>query len=301
MTPPAHPGALLRNKRIENGWSLAEVARALYLPVRRVEALENDDYHNLPGKTYILGYWKIYAALLGISIEDSLEAHKENLPEAPADLSLKSRRQPYPLDEEPPRHRLALLCVLLSVIFLVAVWYWPNPQPHSVPPTNEQPTDEVSALSQAAAGIALPPRRGGNGANGNGYSDSRQHESLASLPEPNFSAGALPLAEETEFASHVDAPAVDEASPSPAKSSLEDDKIVFAFADDTWLEVRDDAGERLIYRMVERGQRLTLTGRPPFSVFVGNAAGVAVEYQGRQVPFTAQGNATFARFTVGTR
>ena len=293
MTPPAHPGALLRNKRIENGWSLADVAQALCLPVHRVEALENDDYRNLPGKTYILGYWRIYAGLLGVSIEDSLEAHKGSLPDTPADLSLKARRQSHRIDVEPPRHRLALLCVLLSVIFLVAVWYWQNPQPHPNP-SNHQPVDAIGEMPEAATGITLPQ---------------------GSLPEPNFSEGTLPPAEGAEIPPRFDAraaaatvapvppaaPAVDEAAPSAAESSPAHEEIVFAVVDDTWLEVRDDAGERLVYQMVESGQRLTLMGRPPFSVFVGNAAGVAVEYRGRQVPITPQANGTFARFQVGTR
>jgi hypothetical protein len=93
--------------------------------------------------------------------------------------------------------------------------------------------------------------------------------------------------------------------PRPASSTVEapstpsPNEIIFEVDKESWIDVRDNDGERLIYRTVNRGQRLTLVGKPPFSVFIGSAEGVRVEYQGNTIPFTVHESGLFARFSVG--
>lgn len=77
------------------------------------------------------------------------------------------------------------------------------------------------------------------------------------------------------------------------------EQIVLAVSEASWIEVHDGDGQRLLYRSVDRGARLTLRGALPFSVFIGNPAGVSVEYRGRRVPFTAARDGLFARFNIG--
>jgi cytoskeleton protein RodZ len=76
-------------------------------------------------------------------------------------------------------------------------------------------------------------------------------------------------------------------------------KIVFKVEQESWIDVRDATGERLIYRTVNRGEDIQLQGQPPYSVFIGSAEGVSVQYQGREVPFKVHESGLFARFEVG--
>lgn len=73
------PGKLLRAKREEYEWSIEAVAEALHLSTHSVKAIESDRYDELPGATYVIGYWRSYARLLGIDIDDTIEASKQNL------------------------------------------------------------------------------------------------------------------------------------------------------------------------------------------------------------------------------
>ena len=73
------PGNVLRAKREEYEWSVDAVAEALHLSTTSVKAIEADRYEDLPGATYVMGYWRSYARLLGIDIEDTIEANKQNL------------------------------------------------------------------------------------------------------------------------------------------------------------------------------------------------------------------------------
>ncbi|MEE9448390.1 MAG: RodZ domain-containing protein [Arenicellales bacterium] len=73
------PGSVLRAKREEYEWSVEAVAEALHLATDSVRSIEADRYDELPGATYVLGYWRSYARLLGIDMESTIEANKKNL------------------------------------------------------------------------------------------------------------------------------------------------------------------------------------------------------------------------------
>ena len=73
------PGNVLRSKREEYEWSVEAVAEALHLSTNSVKAIEADRYDDLPGETYVIGYWRSYARLLGIDMEETIEANKRNL------------------------------------------------------------------------------------------------------------------------------------------------------------------------------------------------------------------------------
>ena len=70
-------GQELAFAREEKGMSQEQIADILNLTLANVIALENDDYESLPGWTYVSGYLRAYARLLGLdsdSLRDKAEA-----------------------------------------------------------------------------------------------------------------------------------------------------------------------------------------------------------------------------------
>lgn len=59
-------GEFLRRTREEKGVPLEKVEAATFISERFLKALEDGSWENLPGKTYVLGYVKIYARFLGL-------------------------------------------------------------------------------------------------------------------------------------------------------------------------------------------------------------------------------------------
>lgn len=59
-------GMILSSARNRLGWDIADVAANLNLRVSVIQALEADDYANLPGPTFVRGYQRSYARLLGV-------------------------------------------------------------------------------------------------------------------------------------------------------------------------------------------------------------------------------------------
>lgn len=91
-----------------------------------------------------------------------------------------------------------------------------------------------------------------------------------------------------------DAPAGDAVE---AVDSGQEVRLTFTVA--SWVDLRDAEGRRLLYKNVDEGQKVSVRGQPPFSVFLGNAEGVQVEYQGQPFDFTAFTNGIYARFELG--
>lgn len=117
--------------------------------------------------------------------------------------------------------------------------------------------------------------------------------------------GAGPQAGEHEQAAAADEPggpemvadaAADDAPPMPTSP----DRAVFEFNGRSWIEVRDAAGQRLVYRAFPPGRRVEVQGEPPFRIYLGNAGAVRVEYMGDAVaPDTGSGR-LYARFVLGS-
>lgn len=64
------PGAKLRAARESKGMSMEQVAKETLLTSRYLKALEADDYDTLPGTTFVRGYLRRYAGVVGVSADE---------------------------------------------------------------------------------------------------------------------------------------------------------------------------------------------------------------------------------------
>jgi cytoskeleton protein RodZ len=112
----ASPGEILRGARELYGWSLEEVAAELNLLPDVVEALEADDYRDIAGWTYAVGYLRNYARLAGVSIEQSIADREELLPpkeDGPGTMTEGTSHRPQPV---PIQYRWVVTAVVLLLV-----------------------------------------------------------------------------------------------------------------------------------------------------------------------------------------
>lgn len=285
-------GERLRAAREARGMSAADVAQALKLSPRQVEALENGDWAKLPGATFIRGFVRNYARVVQLPAESLLAELQAPPPETPR---LDRPRSTSAILPEPGRAQkrdyatalAGLVFVILAVVvyFAVPADLWQTLTRESSPPAAEnaaaptplfppgmQPGSESAASSGSGSAIA--------GA-------SRPNDAAAPLP-----AGASASANASSAAVATTA-SVESAPPAPGTTRLQ-----LAFAQPSWVEVRDKAGQIIFSQLNQAGSQHHVDGVAPFSLVVGNAAHVTVLYQGRTVELQPRSKDDVARVTV---
>ena len=114
--PNASPGEILRGARELYGWSLDEVAAELNLLPDVVEALEADDYRDIAGWTYAVGYLRNYARLAGVSIDQAISDRRDLLPpreDGPGTMTESTSHRPQPV---PIQYRWVVTAVVLLLV-----------------------------------------------------------------------------------------------------------------------------------------------------------------------------------------
>ena len=245
-------GARLRGARERSRLSILQAAEKLHLDPDILEALEADDFAALGAPVYVKGHLRHYAELVGEPVEALFELYSQDTRIAPPDLT----RVPKPLPDD--TGKLVVPAVIVVVVFAAAGTAW--------------------------WGLSL---------------SHRQWVAAAARPVPVTVAAAAPMAQAPPAASTESvrlALATGVAQPegrvaaasAVATSAVARAEInaVFTYSADSWTEVYDGTGRRLLYGMSTGPATRRLAGVPPLSVMLGDASGVTIEVDGRTASIT---------------
>ncbi len=157
-TPPdlhPTPGPTLKAQRLANEWSVEAVADAMHLSNSAIEALEEDHYEDLPGSTYIIGYWRAYARILRIDIDDLIAASKPHLLDEPR-LDVVTPAQEATFVRTRKRGNALSLLTLFGVLSALAFAGWfiyKNDLLNNVVSKNEAPAAGLQPLAEPDATV----------------------------------------------------------------------------------------------------------------------------------------------------
>ena len=115
------PGAYLRKAREEADMSVDKVASALLLHTATVEALEADAYERLPAPTFVRGYFRGYARVLGLPSKPVLEMYdRQGFEPPPLATDATEPEQAHTSDTAV---RLVTYAVAVVLALLVGLWW----------------------------------------------------------------------------------------------------------------------------------------------------------------------------------
>jgi cytoskeleton protein RodZ len=262
--PQPSPGQLIRDAREQARLSLDDMAAHTKLARSTLEALERDDYRALLEPVYVRGYYRKCAKVLEIDEERLIAAYNARVvpksPEAPAKLRLASGTELGSSSRLPVS--MAVLAAVVAVVACAFIWFAREPA-------------ETYPVSAVVETIPLEP--------------VAPAESLVATPEPAAVAPA-------------DATVTDAVQPTPEPTpaaAAAPGSLRLRFVQTSWARIDDAGGRTLLNGMRPAGEVDALTGQPPLSVFLGNAPGVEIEFEGARVdisPYLRDNNT--ARFTL---
>jgi cytoskeleton protein RodZ len=278
----------------------------LKLAPRQILALEDDDFASLPGPTYVKGYLRGYAQLLGLKPEPVVEAfNRLSVPAPKVDLA-KLAPEPQLRSDH---HLVRIVSVgVAAVIFGLALAWWfgrserpaPAPVALSPPPSNaEYPVlpadpDKLAASEPAAEPAATP-------APGAAPGEQKPAPTAAPAPAPVTPprvAAVAPAPAVAPAARETPQPVVPTPTPAPVVPAGPRVKLTLVTSQDSWAEVRDARQNKLLYETVPAGRTVVLEGAAPLNVFLGNVEGVSVEFNGKPYDTTPHRRGPIARFAL---
>lgn len=284
QTPSA--GAILAAQRKQLGMSVDEVSAKLKLSHRQIEALETDRYDALPGNTFVRGFVRNYARLLQIDAQPLLHYLESHLPqEAPqaALPRLQSETLPTLRPGGSPGQSSFLLAVLggLALALIAFGAYWLVQQSRQEPiltlPETQAPVVlETPAPIAQSAPVASAP--------------AVEAAPSTVQTEPVLPAQTAALTPESPAAQPTPAPAAvapmlppataPQATP-PVVAPAPAGEIRVVAKQESWVQITDANGRRLVNELLPAGQVRVVGGKPPYQVRIGNGRQTELYYKGK--------------------
>jgi cytoskeletal protein RodZ len=267
-------GDYFKQAREKKGLSLEHIVSQTRIQEYHLQALESEDFANLPAKVFTKGFVRSYAKVLGLDEDEALQYFLE------ASGTFYEQHQPEQshvnvLLEADPRQKInwTLALSIIVVIAIGVVWYGFPQQQESQIVVSEP---EVSAPIEPIEAIEKPiPLQ----------SDSQEHGPLIPIetapipPSPSALEAAQPTPEPIPTAP---ADPIPPTPPTPlADSSRVDDAHILEIEASqlTWVVVQSDE-QTPNEALLQPGQRVTWKAQKQFLLTLGNAAGVVVRLNG---------------------
>jgi len=262
------------------------MARATRVRERYLEALEADEFSELPAGVFTKGFIRACCQVLSEPPDEALRIYSAQLG-LPATLGEPSR--PPGLAERDGRARepilitLVLLVTLGVALFGLTFALQSRQRPPSVslsrrseapPPAASEPVAPPTATQSAAA----PPAPRAPGAPTAG-------------PAPAASSARVEVPEPTRM------PTAGVFVPAPTAPSPPAYRLVARVKETTWIRVRTDDGHVTEETMSPGDVREWVSSRR-FVLTIGNAGGIALELNGRQLPALGPSGSVIPRLVI---
>ncbi|MCC2632782.1 MAG: hypothetical protein K0S48_668 [Ramlibacter sp.] len=305
-------GTLLREAREAAGLHVSTLAANLKVPVRKLEALEEDRYDLLPDAVFVRALASSVCRTLKVDPQPVLQ----RLPQTAQPRLVPDREGinapfrapsdgpgPGVLDQLQRPVVLAVIALLLGALVLVFLPIarddaggpasqsaatdpvMPPAGAEAPPPTEPQVTTSLSPAVPANPS-ALP-------ASGSGAVPT----AASVTPAPDAGRAAVTPGAQSPAPAASAAPAAAATGPA-AGVPLGDGIVVFRTRGASWVQVTEAGGATVLRRLMNAGESAAATGKLPLSVTVGDATQTEVQVRGKPFDLAPLTRDNVARFEV---
>ncbi|NBX06990.1 MAG: helix-turn-helix domain-containing protein [Proteobacteria bacterium] len=134
-------GKLLRNARVEAGFSIVQIAEMTRITKSHITALEANDFESLPGAAYIPGFIRNYCKMVGLDSKPLIDAYKQSINPVLAKPEYK-----FPVQALVPKMAGSMVAMFVVVAGLAGYIGWNFLQ------EDVTPTQQIASLEEEAAG-----------------------------------------------------------------------------------------------------------------------------------------------------
>ncbi|QPR55465.1 cytoskeleton protein RodZ [Aeromonas allosaccharophila] len=304
----AGPGQLLRNAREQLGWTREQVASRIHLRLTLIAAIESDTYDKHTSHTFIRGYLRTYAKLVGIPEETILAAYDKLGLTPPDNIDMQSFSRRSRQQANDSRLKVVTWLVILVLIALSVAWWWQSTARRSAGDEALAAT-EMSATSSTPAAPAITPPDAINTDPVEGAAIAPTATDVtapavvsdATATLAPASAAVVPTDVSAAVGTATDA-AVSGANGTESNEAVVDPatapQLKMSFTADCWLDVKDANGKTLFSGLKKANDELVLEGAEPLKFIIGAPMAVKLDYKGQSFDMSRYNNGRTARFSL---
>ncbi len=301
-----HVGELLSSQREKLGMSLQDCSDVLKIPRPKLEALEKGNLDAFDSALFLRGYLRSYAKLLHLSEQAVLRQYDEK---QGADQDVVIQKPLTSTSSSVGRWWLPYIIGLMVVLlwFLLSDYL-----SQAQAPINESVAVELEKIPLVSSTAKVSED---NKQESVFIEDADVEEKPPVIQKPLLQAETTDVVKEQLAESSpsdlmsaeltVTVNTIDEnnsineiaAIPNAVESAHAslavdtnaeqgDDRIYFTFNEECWVEITDADNNVIVSSLRQANTDLTVIGKAPFSVILGNINGTTVNYRGKEIPLT---------------
>lgn len=295
------PGDILKKRRQQKGLSTQDIASQLRLDPNIVEALEANNFEALPAATYIRGYIRSYAKLLGVDGDEIVALYDDRAVEPPEIIPDVKHPTQVSSSDKPVKAFTYLVSFIL--VLLLLTWWWQKyfiSQEQSPVPKHEE--NQISTPATEKEQTVLPE-----------YNE----DETVTLPEEILTESTQALQEAPSLVSEtsidfanepeIEQPSINESADNSLTLAADDrleiptgpDTLFLTVNADSWIEIYDAYNNKLYLDLARTGDEIVINGAAPFDVKLGFSQGVQVLFNGEPFDAAPYSRLGVARFTLG--
>jgi cytoskeleton protein RodZ len=130
-------GSSLREARMRQGLDFPELEERTKIRPKYLRALEDERFDLLPAPTYVRGFLRSYAEVLGLDGQPFVDEYNSRFTVGEDDAPLRARRVPPPRRDRGQRESrmavVALIAIAVVTALVIAAWKFGGPEGEAVP------------------------------------------------------------------------------------------------------------------------------------------------------------------------
>ncbi len=279
IPPSESVGAHLKKTREGQGLSFDQVASLTRIQSKFLQALEEEDFQQLPEQVFTRGFVRTYARAIGLDEEETLQRFSESSREYYQQGQQAQNQAQLQLQQEQRGKFNRNLVIIVTIVIIVALGFLLPRQQESSPPPTEK-SDSSPAVQSAPSGSTVSPE----------FETTTEAPSTPSAPMSEPEEMPVEPLEPTPMAqsdTSAQDPIQEEEKPPTPSVALPTDPIRLEIEATqlTWVVVQSDTDSPQ-EALLQPAQKGTWEAQQQFTLTLGNAAGVTVRLNGEaQGPF----------------
>ncbi|HEF8783491.1 TPA: cytoskeleton protein RodZ [Providencia alcalifaciens] len=282
-------GQLLSRAREHMGLTQEAVAERLCLKVSTVKEIEQDIHPAGVEPTFLRGYIRLYARMVGIPENDINSLLKSDVP---AQTPNVSPMQSYSLGKKRKKREGWLMkltwLIVIILIAMIGIWWWQDHNAQqkdllTMANQNDLVLTQQDTSSEPVSNVTVDaPLANNNSAEQAEPAPVLTDAQTTTTNTETDGVKTIPLPNAPQTIPSVDRVQAD-ATQTADMPAVTSNGLTLNFSGQCWLEIRDANNKVLFSGMKNSGDKLELDGAQPYRLNIGAPANVTVQFQGKDV------------------